>query len=106
MGEDEARPDTQGNDEMSMDKLDRAVDAVFKELRKAEHKFPGFPTDPIHAVAILAEECGELQQACLDWTYGRGEKKQVYDEAIQCAAMSLRFLFNYNKMEPRPSEQK
>jgi hypothetical protein len=86
-----------------MDK-EKIVSEIFKELRRAENKFPVFPSDPIHASAILAEECGELQQACLQWTYEGGESQHVIDEAVQCAAMSLRFLFNVDNMKTRPSE--
>lgn len=85
---------------------DDAVTEVFAELGRAERKFPGFPTDPVHAAAILAEECGELQQACLQWTYEGGSLAAVTKEAVQSAAMALRFLFNVQQMECRPSEQR
>ena len=81
------------------------IKMVFDELRRAEAKFPGFPIDPIHAAAVLAEESGELQKACLQWTYEGGEYSQVLEEAIQTAAMAFRFLINMEKMEPRKSEQ-
>jgi len=86
--------------------LDDYVGLVFEELRRAERKFPGFPTDPVHAAAILAEEVGELQQACLQWTYECGTFEDVTKEAVQSAAMALRFLFNMESLRRRPSVQK
>jgi hypothetical protein len=85
--------------------LDDYVEMVFEGLRRAERKFPGFPIDPIHAAAVLAEEVGELQQACLQWTYEGGSLEDVTKEAIQSAAMALRFLFNMESLQRRPSDQ-
>ena len=82
------------------------VSLVFAELNRAESKFPGFPTDPIHAAAVLAEENGELQQAVLQWTYEGGGLDKVRKEAVQTAAMALRFLFHLRFMSCRPSEEK
>ncbi len=86
-------------------KLDDYVGMVFDELQRAERKFPGFPTDPVHAAAVLAEEVGELQQACLQWTYEGGRLEDVTKEAVQSAAMALRFLFNMESLRRRPSDQ-
>jgi len=87
------------------DYIDSYIGMVFDELRRAEHKFPGFPTDPIHAAAVLAEEVGELQKACLQWTYEGGNLDNVTVEAVQSAAMALRFLFNIESLRRRPSDQ-
>ena len=77
---------------------------VIMELKRAETKFPGFPQDPIHGSAVLAEECGELQQACLQYTYEKGNFDNVKKEAVHTAAMALRFLFNLDKIQPNKSE--
>jgi len=70
------------------------LEAIFKELRYAEKKFPGWPTDVVHAAAIVAEEAGELVQAALDWNYHREEwTTKMEKEAAQTAAMAMRFLF-------------
>jgi len=84
---------------------EKVISDLFNELRRAEQKFPGFPDDPIHAAAIVAEENGELQQAVLQWTYEGGIKDSVYEEAIQTAAMALRFLFHFDRLQPQPSDQ-
>ncbi len=49
-----------------MSRGEKAIELVFAELRYAERKFPGWPEDPVHAAAILAEEAGELVKAALD----------------------------------------
>ena len=37
-----------------------AIEDVQAELKRAATKFPTWPTDPIHALAVLGEEYGEL----------------------------------------------
>ena len=80
------------------------LDEVLGELERAESIFPSWPTDPIHAVAIIGEEFCELIQEALQCTYQGRE--MVRREAVQVAAMSLRFLKNFENMEIRPSPQK
>lgn len=59
---------------------------VFDELRRAEDKF-----GPFHSAhegyAILLEEVDELWQEIK-----HGTKDRVHDEAVQVAAMAIRFL--------------
>jgi NTP pyrophosphatase (non-canonical NTP hydrolase) len=72
---------------------DQVIEKVFEELRKAEEKFPGWPDDPVHGAAIVAEEAGELQKAALDFYYGRHlSADEMKKEAAQTAAMGIRFL--------------
>lgn len=82
---------------------------ILNEIEYACNKFPRWPTDPIHAVTILAEEVGELQKAILQQTYSPGiaghSTQRVYDEALQVAAMSLRFLAAFDDYEYKPSNQ-
>ena len=68
---------------------------IFTELRKAEAEFPGWPDDVVHGSAIVAEEAGELVQAALDRFYGRCDTdNDIRTEAVQTAAMAIRFLLN------------
>ena len=64
---------------------------VQAELARAVAKFPTWPTDPLHALAVLGEEFGELTKAMLQHTYEphKGVTAQdirdgdVQDEAIK-----------------------
>jgi hypothetical protein len=73
---------------------ERWLQAVAEELAKAQAKHPEWPTDPLHAIAIIGEEFGELTQAVLQVTYEPGKSliTDVQREAVQTAAMALRFL--------------
>jgi NTP pyrophosphatase (non-canonical NTP hydrolase) len=69
------------------------TDQVLAEVRRATEKFPTWPTDPLHALAVLGEEFGELTKAMLQHTYEphKGVTQQdIRDEAIQTAAMAMR----------------
>ena len=64
--------------------------AIRDEVGYAENKFPMWPTDIIHSVAIMAEESGEAVKATLDYACDRGSADQVREELIQTAAMCVR----------------
>jgi NTP pyrophosphatase (non-canonical NTP hydrolase) len=70
------------------------TEAIQKELARAKAKFPWWPVDPIHAAAIVNEEAGELIQAALQFTYEEGTHSAMFDEAVQVAAMAIRFIEN------------
>jgi hypothetical protein len=67
---------------------------VLAEISRALTKFPTWPTDPLHAMAVLGEEYGELNKAILQEVYEphKQDRAAVRTEAVQCAAMALRFL--------------
>lgn len=65
------------------------------ELKAAKNKFPNFPTDPIHAAGIVAEEAGELVRAAHRVTYEGKPMSELLEEAIQTGAMAARFIENY-----------
>jgi len=71
-----------------------AIERVFVELRKAEAKHPGWPTDPIHAVGILCEEAGESMQAAIDVVYASGSVEDLKTELAQTGAMAIRALIH------------
>ncbi len=75
------------------------AEGLIDEVQKATKKFPLWPTDPLHAIAILNEEVGELNQAILQSIYEpeKSDKYDVRDEAIQAGAMIIRFLMSLDK---------
>lgn len=80
---------------------------VFKEIGKAIAKFPTWPTDPLHTLAVLGEEYGELTKAVLQLTYEphKTSMDELRTEAIQTAAMSLRFLQSIDTYQFKRGEQ-
>lgn len=75
--------------------------AVLHELERATEKFPTWPTDPLHALAVLGEEVGELNKALLQIIYEpqKASRDDIRAEAIQVAAMALRFLASIDAYE-------
>jgi len=65
---------------------------VVLELGRAKELFPRWPTDPLHALAVLSEEHGELTKAILQLMYEpeKSGRKNVRAELVQTAAMCLR----------------
>lgn len=73
---------------------DRILLLIEKELDRAIEKFPEWPTDPIHAASVVAEESGELTKETNEFRYepGKNSITDVRNEAVQTAAMAIRFL--------------
>lgn len=67
---------------------------IYAEIDRAVAMFPTWPTDPLHALAVLGEEYGELTKAVLQAAYEphKNPPFAVHDEAIQTAAMAIRFV--------------
>lgn len=85
----------------------RFVNEVLAEVARATEKFPTWPTDPLHALAVLGEEFGELTQAMLQRVYEphKATADDVRTEAVQTAAMALRLLFSLDRYEYKPCAQ-
>ena len=83
------------------------TDQVFAEVKRATLKFPTWPTDPLHALAVLGEEHGELTKAMLQLTYEphKTDANEVRTEAIQTAAMALRLAMSLDRYSYRQSPQ-
>ncbi|MDX2187780.1 MAG: HD domain-containing protein [Opitutaceae bacterium] len=81
--------------------------AVQAEVRRAMGKYPNWPTDPLHALAVLGEEYGEVTKALLELTYEphKTSKEEARKEIVQCAAMALRLLASFDRYDFKPSEQ-
>ncbi|CAK7025081.1 MAG: hypothetical protein DELT_02547 [Desulfovibrio sp.] len=89
----------------NMDVTNAFLDGTLGALEYAEGKHDGFPTDRIHASAILNEEAGKLTQACIDAEYGKlsPEEAQAKMEkfVFRVGAMTLRF---YSSLPAKPGE--
>ena len=80
---------------------------VLDEVARATDKFPTWPTDPLHAVAVLGEEFGELTKAMLQLTYEphKTSLAEVRREAIQTAAMAMRLVLSLERYVYTPGPQ-
>lgn len=74
----------------------QAIEAILREYERATKIHPDWPTDLVHAAAILSEEAGEVIKAVNNAVTGKkdGKDSDYTTEAIQCGAMCLRFLAN------------
>jgi NTP pyrophosphatase (non-canonical NTP hydrolase) len=82
----------------------KTLEAVKAELDRALEKFPLWPTDPLHALAVVVEEVGELQKEVLQSVYEphKSTWESVRKEAVQVAAMALRFLASLDAYTYQP----
>jgi hypothetical protein len=80
---------------------------VISEVDRATEKFPTWPTDALHAVGVVAEEMGELQKEVMQLTYEphKSTKASVRKEAVQLAAMAIRFMMSLDRYEYEPRNQ-
>lgn len=85
----------------------KIVTEVLAELERATRKFPTWPDDPLHAVAVLNEEVGELNKAVLQQVYEphKNPAGAVRSEAVQAAAMALRFIASIDRYTFTGSQQ-
>lgn len=83
------------------------MNEIEEEVERATAKFPKWPTDPLHALAVLGEEYGELTKAMLQLVYEphKTSPEEVRKEAIQAAAMALRLAMSLDRYEYKQSSQ-
>lgn len=77
------------------------------ELVRATAQFPTWPSDPVHAAAVVGEEMGELTREVLQLTYEphKSSLEAVRKEAVQLGAMAYRFLRSMDVYDFKPGEQ-
>lgn len=89
--------------------VERMEDAepLMAEVSRAIAKFPTWPTDPLHAVAVVGEEHGELTKAVLQLVYEphKTAAAEVRAEAVQLGAMVIRFLRSLDRYVYAPGVQ-
>ena len=73
-------------DENNSNRRDDSLALILAELEKATRKFPKWPTDPLHALAVLGEEFGELTREMLHMAY---EPSKTSHEVIISAFSSM-----------------
>jgi NTP pyrophosphatase (non-canonical NTP hydrolase) len=75
--------------------------SILTEVQRATAKFPTWPNDPIHAASVVMEEAGELSKACNEHMYEpqKSSLDDVRKEAIQTAAMAIRFLMSLDRYD-------
>ncbi len=80
---------------------------IADEMERATAKFPTWPTDPLHALAVLGEEFGELTKDVLQLCYEphKTTRENVRKEAIQTAAMALRFAMSLDAYDYKRGPQ-
>jgi hypothetical protein len=76
---------------LSIDDL-QTLKKITEELLRARELHPSWPEDSIHQAAIVQEEAGELIRAALQHEFDDAAEQYMDTEAIQTAAMALRFL--------------
>lgn len=100
-------------DELSTLRLDctkpvaRVIADILAELQRAGAKFPTWPVDPIHAATVVGEEAGEILKETLQAVYEphKGTMDHARAEAIQTAAMAIRFVLGMPHYVPLICEQ-
>lgn len=82
-------------------RLEEVYNEIGIELNRAVSKFPTWPTDAIHASSIVQEEAGELATEVNQLTYEKSKSslEKVKAEAIQTAAMAIRFLMSIDRYD-------
>lgn len=80
---------------------------VQAEMARACTKFPTWPTDPLHALAVLGEEFGELTKDMLQLCYEphKTSRENVRKEAMQTAAMALRLVMSLDAYDYKRGPQ-
>lgn len=90
-----------------MNRLEDVLEEIKQELDRAIVKFPTWPTRVIDAGNVVSEEAGELAKACLQVTYEphKEDMEGVRTEAIQTAAMAIRFILSIDEYDCTPGPQ-
>jgi hypothetical protein len=84
-----------------------AMALVEREICRATVLHPRWPTDPFHALMVFNEEAGELNKSVLQAVYEphKANINDVTTEAIQAAAMAVRFLMSIDRYRFERCEQ-
>lgn len=76
-------------------KIEKIIGLVMQEISRAEEIHPEWPADAVRAGAVVAEESGELLQACNNFDENPDTcKTMMMTEAVHTAAAAIRFMKN------------
>ena len=70
----------------------QVFEKITTEYLRACELFPSHPSNKMEAYTIFMEEAGELAKAILDHKYKGAPYQDIETEAVQAAAMLVRFL--------------
>lgn len=90
---------------ITMNDIQNIYDMIDNELEFALQKFPKFPCDPLHAIAVVNEESGEATKDALQWCYESDKNKNsltLKKELIQTAAMCIRMICGLESGDIKP----
>lgn len=80
---------------LRLNKFDSIIDDIHQEYCRACRKWPEWPADLIHQIAIMQEESGEAIREALRYQYNEGGTiEDLKKELIQTGAMVIRCLIN------------
>ena len=72
------------------------LDAIRREMTRAEEIHPNYPMDPLRQTALMCEEAGEALKAALDLTRPIGSatayRRRLRRETVQTAVMAIKLL--------------
>ncbi len=93
---------------MNKSRFEELQTRILSELKRAQDKHPAWPNDPFHAVAVVAEEVGEVVADVLKYTYEPDKGKSVQDielEVVQSIVTLIRFYDSIPEYDFKPSKQ-
>jgi Zn-finger protein len=75
------------------------LDAVAEEVERAAQMYPWWPVNIVEQAAIAAEESGEVVKSVNNyyWKHGDDSVEDIRKEAVQAAAMWVRFIVNLDE---------
>jgi len=92
-----------------MSTAEKVSSEIQEELDTAVRDLPTWPTDPLHALAVLGEKYGALSKAVLQLTYAPHKEGSsvaaVRREAVHTAVMALRFVMSLDQYRYGESKQ-
>ena len=80
------------------------LDAIRREMTRAEEIHPNYPMDPLRQTALMCEEAGEALKEAINLTRPRAHnqkrsRQKLRREVIQTAVMAIRMLITMDYEE-------